>query len=264
MHLPLSHAIAAHLDVVPEIGSTNAELVARASAGDVADFSVLVTDSQTAGRGRLGRVWVAPPGKTIAVSVLLRPSGIPATQFGWLPLLAGLAMTRAVSELVSHGEVTLKWPNDVQIDGLKVAGLLAELVTGAVGAPNAVVIGAGLNLTMSAGELPTPTSTSLMLHGTPVDDIADVALSGYLGQLKRLYDQFTTVGGDQDTSGLRLAVARACSTIGRNVRVELPGRADLYGVADDIDGEGRLVVSPLVGGAPQHVAAGDVTHLRYE
>jgi BirA family biotin operon repressor/biotin-[acetyl-CoA-carboxylase] ligase len=264
MHLPRSHAIAEHLDVVPEIGSTNAELVARASTGDVADFSVLATDSQTAGRGRLGRVWVAPPGKTIAVSVLLRPSAVPAARFGWLPLLAGLAMTRAVRELVSDGEVTLKWPNDVQIDGLKVAGLLAELVTGAGDAPSAVVIGAGLNLTMTASELPTPTSTSLALHGTPVEDITDAALSGYLSQLKSLYEQFATGGGDPGESGLRSAVKVACSTIGRNVRVELPGRADLYGVADDIDGEGRLVVSPVGGGAPQHVAAGDVTHLRYE
>jgi BirA family biotin operon repressor/biotin-[acetyl-CoA-carboxylase] ligase len=126
------------------------------------------------------------------------------------------------------------------------------------------VIGAGLNLTMSSSELPTPTSTSLILQGTPVDDIADVALSGYLGQLKALYDQFTAGEGDPDTSGLKVAVTRACGTLGRNVRVELPGRADLYGVADDIDQQGRLVVSPLGGGAPQHVAAGDVTHLRYE
>ncbi len=258
MHLPLSRAIVAALDFVPEAGSTNAELVARASAGWLEDFAVLATTNQTAGKGRLGRSWIAPPGRTIAVSVLLRPEGWEPDRLGWLPLLAGLAMTRAVAGLVDDHQVTLKWPNDVQIDGLKVAGLLAELVASAMRpSENAVVIGAGLNLTMTADELPTPGSTSLTLNGVPAEDLVDRALAAYLGELRSLYDGL-------EAPSLRAVVIAECSTIGRSVRVELPGGADLYGRAVDIDELGRLVVLRLADARLIPVAAGDVTHLRYE
>jgi BirA family biotin operon repressor/biotin-[acetyl-CoA-carboxylase] ligase len=265
MHLPLSRAIAGRLDVLPEIGSTNAELVARATAGDEPDFSVLVTDNQTAGRGRLGRSWVAPPGTTIAVSVLLRPAwltgagnwGTPG--LGWLPLLAGLAMTRAVESMVTGHEVLLKWPNDVLIDGLKASGILAELLPSG----DAVVIGAGLNLTMSVAELPVPTATSLTLNGVSPDALADRALSAYLREFRALYGPFSMAGLDAASSGLREAVTRACGTIGRTVRVELPDGTNLYGRAESLDALGRLMVRPP-NGPPQPVAAGDVTHLRYE
>ena len=243
MRLPLSSAIVDRLDVLDETGSTNAVLVERARAGTAPEFSVVMTTNQTAGRGRLGRTWVAPPGKTIAVSVLLTPTD----RLSWLPLLAGLAMTRAVRSLVTGHEVTLKWPNDVQVDGLKVSGLLAELVPGA-----GVVIGAGLNLTIDESELPTPVSTSLTLVGASPDDLVDRALAAYLGELRGLYEGMLA-GAD-----IRAQVVAECSTIGRRVRVELPGGDDLYGTATGIDAEGRLVVDDRV------VAAGDVTHLRYE
>lgn len=242
MLLPLSTEVADRLDYLDETGSTNAVLAERARAGSAAEFDVVVTTSQTSGRGRLGRTWVAPPGKTIAVSVLLAPS---AERLPWLPLVAGLAMTRAVRSLVVGHEVTLKWPNDVQVDGLKVSGLLAELVPGA-----GVVLGAGLNLTMEAHELPTPFSTSLTLVGADPDDIVDRALAAYLGELRRAYGL-----GPEDA---RREVERECSTLGRRVRVELPGGDDLYGTATGIDEAGRLVVDGRA------VAAGDVTHLRYE
>ena len=245
MELPLSSAVAAHLDVLDEAGSTNAVLVERARAGDAQEFSVVMTTSQTAGRGRLGRTWVAPPGKTIAVSVLLTPAS--TAGLGWLPLLAGLAMTRAVRMLVPDHEATLKWPNDVQVDGLKVSGLLAELVPG-----SGVVIGAGLNLTMAAEELPTPVSTSLTLVGADPEGLVDRALAAYLGELRALYGAWGA-GGD-----IRALVAAECSTLGRSVRVELPGGDDLFGTATGLDTEGRLIVD----GRP--VAAGDVTHLRYQ
>ncbi len=253
MHLPLSRGVAEHLELLPEVGSTNTELAERASAGSEPDFSVVATTSQTSGKGRLGRTWVAPPGKTIAVSVLLR---VPLSDhLGWLPLLAGLAMTRAVSSLVDGHAVTLKWPNDVQVDGLKVSGLLAELV------PSGVIVGAGLNLTMTADELPTPTSTSLTLMGVADDSIVDAALSAYLSQFRSLYSAFAEAGFDAAAS-LRSEVTAACSTIGRSVRVELPGGDELYGTAVGIDELGRLEVKARDG--VHAVAAGDVTHLRYD
>jgi len=267
MKLPLSAAVVDSLVILPEVGSTNDELVRRASAGTLPDFSVVVTGSQTAGRGRLGRVWVAPPGASLAISVLLRPV-LPAGQplelghFGWLPLIAGIAMTRAVQTLVPAGRVGLKWPNDVQIDGLKVSGLLAELLPGG----DAVVMGAGVNLSLTRDQLPTPVSTSLALSGaTPTgDELADRTLSAYLTALHGLYTDFVRLGADPAASGVAEQLTELCTTIGQQVKVELPGADDLVGTATGIDAAGRLQVRRSSDGRVTAVAAGDVTHLRYE
>jgi BirA family biotin operon repressor/biotin-[acetyl-CoA-carboxylase] ligase len=228
---------------------------------------VIATGSQTAGRGRLGRVWVAPPGASLAVSVLLRPvlpGGQPLEQqhFGWLPLIAGIAMTRAVQSLVAPERVGLKWPNDVQVDGLKISGLLAELLPGG----DAVVMGAGLNLSLSREQLPTPVSTSLALAGVALegDELADAALSAYLRNLHELYSGFVRLGGDPLGSGVAEQLDELCTTIGQRVKVQLPGADDLVGSAVGIDGSGRLLVRGSLDGRVTAVAAGDVTHLRYE
>ncbi|MCU1557325.1 MAG: biofilm synthesis protein PgaB [Microbacteriaceae bacterium] len=270
MQLPLSAAIADRLEFLDEVGSTNTELVSRASGllgAEWPDFSVLVTTSQTNGRGRLGRVWVAPPGSSLAISVLLRPrlpEGEPLAleHYGWLPLIAGIAMTKAVAGLVPERSVTLKWPNDVQIDGRKVSGILAELLP----SRESVVMGAGLNLAFSAEDLPTPTSTSLGLNGTVLvgEELADAALAGYLSELKSLYREFLRLGADPEASGIRDQLSELCSTLGQEVRVQLPGGEVLIGTATDIDTAGRLSVRRSVDDRVVSVAAGDVTHLRYE
>jgi BirA family transcriptional regulator, biotin operon repressor / biotin---[acetyl-CoA-carboxylase] ligase len=262
--------------------------VRRAAADELPEFSVILTTDQTAGRGRLGRVWVAPPGKTIAVSVLLRPRVPPPRgpegaegsdavvlgleHFGWLPLLAGIAMTRSVAERVPQHRVTLKWPNDVLIDGAKVAGILAELLPGG----DAVVIGIGVNLTIEREELPTETSTSLLLNGAysngadligddlSIDTLADAVLSAFLRELKSLYRDFLDHGADPEASGARAALLEHCSTIGQRVKVQLPGDHTLFGTAVDVDPAGRLMVRDATNDLVQAVAAGDVTHLRYE
>jgi BirA family biotin operon repressor/biotin-[acetyl-CoA-carboxylase] ligase len=270
MDLPRSERVAARLEILDECGSTNTELVRRASSrdgDDWPDLSVLVTLNQTDGRGRLGRVWVAPPGRAIAISVLLRPR-LPAGEplglenYGWLPLIAGVAMTRAVAALLPGRSVTLKWPNDVQVDGRKVSGLLAELLP----SREAVVMGAGLNLSFDEDELPTSTSTSLTLNGVGIDgqELADAALAGFLGELEPLYAEFLRLGADPGASGVAEAVADACSTLGQQVKVQLPGGDVLVGTATEIDRTGRLVVTRSTDGRDVAVAAGDVTHLRYE
>jgi BirA family biotin operon repressor/biotin-[acetyl-CoA-carboxylase] ligase len=273
MELPQSLEQAATLSVLATIGSTNDELVRRAAAEELPEFSVLLTTDQTAGRGRLGRVWVAPAGKTIAVSVLLRPrlagpsngsdgAALGLEHFGWLPLLAGIAMTRSVAERVPQHRVTLKWPNDVQIDGAKVSGILAELLPGR----DAVVIGIGVNLTIEREELPTETSTSLLLNGADLtgDRLADAVLSVFLRELKSLYRAFLDHTADPETSGVRAALLEHCSTIGQRVKVLLPGETTLLGTAIDVDRSGRLMVRDATNDVVQAVAAGDVTHLRYE
>jgi BirA family biotin operon repressor/biotin-[acetyl-CoA-carboxylase] ligase len=271
MQLPLTRAIVPSFELLDEAGSTNTELVTRASAGAQAGavnplphFTVLATTNQTAGRGRLGRTWVAPPGTTIAVSVLIAP-GVTLDRLGWMPLLAGVAMCRAVRALLptSAGDaervVGLKWPNDVQVRGAKVCGILAEVVPGATSAASsAIVVGAGLNLTMTTDQLPVPTATSLTLEGADPIDLVDRALAAYLGALRELVDAHVAAAFDAD-SGLRAAVLAECTTIGAQVRVERP-EGELRGRAIDIDSTGRLVVD--TGAATVAVAAGDVTHVR--
>ncbi len=131
MQLPRSAALAARLEVLPSAGSTNDELMARATGEDPwPHLSIVATDTQTRGRGRLGRTWTAPPGRSLAVSVLLRP-GLPLDALGWLPLLAGVAVTRALAGLGVPAR--LKWPNDVLIGDRKVCGILSELLPDASG-----------------------------------------------------------------------------------------------------------------------------------
>lgn len=244
--------------MLEECGSTNAELVTLAAAEDPAEFCTVVTTNQTHGRGRLERTWIAPPGQSLAVSVLLKPrspDGAPLSleRYGWLSLIAGAAMARAVAGLLPAGpQVTLKWPNDVQIDGRKVSGLLAELLPDAAG----VVLGAGLNLTIAQADLPTPVATSLGLNGADRENLADAALAAYLRELKSRYRRFLSA-----PDAIRDEVVALCSTLGRPVRVELPAAAPLLGTAIGLDEVGRLQVRTS-DGRVETVAAGDVTHVR--
>lgn len=255
---PLSSARSPRLVHVAETGSTNADLLADIGAPHLA---VLVTTSQTAGRGRLGRTWTAPPGRTLAASVLVERRALPVEALGWLPLAAGVAMRASVASVVRTGEVGLKWPNDVQVDGLKVCGVLAQVRPDA----SAVVVGAGVNLALTADELPTPVSTSLSLHGAEgsTEALADRVLSAWLADLTALVEALAAAGGDAEVSGLRGRTLAECTTLGRGVRVELPSGEVLAGRAESIDRDGRLVVRPESGDEVA-VSSGDVTHLRYE
>ena len=258
---------------MPSAGSTNDELAALVRAGsrdDVPDFTVVATDDQRSGRGRLGRAWVSPPGACLAASVLIRPvtpSGRPfnASAWGWYPLLAGLAMTRAIAEFVPRAEsVALKWPNDVLIDGKKVCGILCELVADSTGA-QAVIIGTGVNLTLTADTLPVDTATSLSLEAARATDV-DTVLAAYLTHLRRLTRVFEASEGDAHSSGLRDDVVRACDTLTRRVRVQLPDSSVVMGRADSLDDLGQLC---LTLDSPESrvgellvVGVGDVTHVR--
>jgi BirA family biotin operon repressor/biotin-[acetyl-CoA-carboxylase] ligase len=228
-------------------GSTNADLVAAALTGELAGL-VLVADEQTAGRGRLGRSWSAPAGSGLAVSVLLRPA-VAANRLGWLPLVTGLAVVDAVRDSAGLA-VGLKWPNDVVVgpDGRKLAGILAERV----GGTDAVVVGVGLNVAMTAEQLPVPTATSLALELAPAEPPAvDDVLAALLARLGARVGAWAV--GDDQAGEYRAA----CVTLGRDVRVDLPARGVLEGRAVDVDDTGRLLVD--VGGRVEPVAAGDVT-----
>ena len=141
------------VDYVAETGSTNADLAAAARTGAVEPGAVLVTDYQSAGRGRLGRTWTAPPGTSIAMSVLVRPDGVDPSRWTWLPLLTGLAVADGLSGAAGL-EARLKWPNDVLVGDRKVCGILAERVETRTGRPASS--GWASTPTWTAAELPVP------------------------------------------------------------------------------------------------------------
>lgn len=252
------------LEVVDEIGSTNAESLGRAGRG-ATDRSVILAEYQASGRGRLGREWTAPPRTQVAMSVLLRPGAISPTLFGWLPLVTGLAVRDA---LVTAGGVdaTLKWPNDVLVDGRKIAGILAEMTTVAGGGDfevrlPALVVGIGINVSLTREQLPVPHATSLALAGgmTDRDDLARAVLEA----LARRHEQWRGCergSGSTVSDELMAEYSDACSTLGADVRVLLPGDVVRTGRADHVDRDGRLVVVTEDGELA--VAAGDVTHVR--
>jgi BirA family biotin operon repressor/biotin-[acetyl-CoA-carboxylase] ligase len=243
------------LDVVAQTGSTNEDLLAAARAG-TPEGAVLVAEEQSRGRGRQGRDWVSEPGAALTFSVLLRPGTVPPAGRGWLPLLTGVALSRALQHAAGV-DVALKWPNDVLAGGSKLAGILAEQ------AGDAIVVGAGLNVCSAPGDLPAARAgalpaTSLALLGATTTD-RGLLLAAVLSELAGWYRRWTSSGSTD--SGLRAEYLRWCSTIGADVRVELPGGSALAGVATGIDLAGRLIVDTAAGVVP--VSAGDVVHLRH-
>lgn len=235
--------------VTSETGSTNADVAAAARAG-APEGTVHTTDLQTAGRGRLDRAWTSPAGSGAIVSVLLRPDAVPAARWVWLPLLVGLAVDATVHECGVASQ--LKWPNDVLVDGRKLAGILLERTETPLGA--AAVIGVGLNTTLRADELPVETATSLALEGATETD-RTIVIRSFLRNLEALYRAWSAAEGDP-AAGIRDSYVRRCVTIGQRVRVLLPQDEVIEGQATGIDDLGRLLVDGRA------ISAGDITHLR--
>jgi BirA family biotin operon repressor/biotin-[acetyl-CoA-carboxylase] ligase len=248
------------IQVVESTGSTNADLLARAQAGEP-EGAVLAAEEQRAGRGRMGRTWTSPPRAALTFSVLLKPA-VPLARRGWLPLLAGVAVATAVTQ-VTGVRTGLKWPNDLLTADAKLAGILAEA------AGDAVVVGIGLNVSTEPAELShllAPTrpgalpATSLRAAGATALDRASLLLA-ILGELEHWYRAWQRAGGDPDRSGLRAEYTRLSATIGRTVRAELPGGQAVSGPVAGVDSDGRLLVR-VSSGSEVAVAAGDVVHLR--
>lgn len=254
---PRAAAVSPRLQVRERTGSTNADLVAAASAGaaEWPHLSVLLTTDQTAGRGRLDRTWTTAPGTALAVSTLVRVPRIPFASRGWIPLIAGAAMTRAIAAQLPDRTVRLKWPNDVLVDGRKICGILAEVLPDDI---DAVVVGTGVNTRMSVADLPVTTATSFASLGVEADD--DALLADYLSALDEQLRALAEARGSAGASGVRGEVEALCDTLGRTVSVSLPDGGTLVGHAQRLDDEGRLVV--VAGDRETAVSAGDVVHVR--
>ncbi|RCG27862.1 biotin--[acetyl-CoA-carboxylase] ligase [Sphaerisporangium album] len=238
------------LSVVDRTGSTNADL-AQAARDGAREGAVLIAELQLAGRGRLGRVWTAPARSGLTFSVLLRPP-VPVARQGWVTLLVALAAASAVRR-VAGVDVRLKWPNDLLAGERKLAGVLAERVD------SAVIVGMGLNVTVRSEELPVPTATSLSLENAECAD-RDPLIRAVLREIETHYREWVAAGGDPDACGLRPAYVAMSATIGRDVRVELPGERILEGRATGVDASGHLLVT--ADGVERAVSVGDVVHVR--
>lgn len=241
------------IEVVDEVASTSALVAERALAG-AAEGLVVVAEHQTAGRGRLNRTWETPARSGLTFTLLLRPTA-PTQSWPWLPLLAGYAVDKALKAL--GYDAAVKWPNDVLLDGGKVAGILVERVETPEGP--AALIGVGVNVGMTAEELPVPEATSLAVAsaGTLPD-----RTSLLVDVLASLWETYTAWQEGGDLAGMRLAESyvAACATIGSEVRVELPSGETLAGTATGVDPSGRLLVE--YAGGHRAVSAGDVVHVR--
>ncbi|MDO5512143.1 biotin--[acetyl-CoA-carboxylase] ligase [Corynebacterium sp.] len=234
---------------VDSTGSTNADLLADTTAPA---YTALVAGEQSAGRGRLGRPWASPPGTQSIMSVLLRPSSAELDRLGTIPLAAGLAVLDAVRVVSGAAEgPELKWPNDVLWEGRKLCGILAE----AAGFPEdpRVVVGLGVNVSLTREQLPVPHATSLALEGVSVS--AEEMTVEVLAALHRRLQQWSR--GDRS---LMDDYRAECITIGKAVRVET-ATGDLLGEVTDVAPDGRIDL--LTRDSERHlIAAGDVTHLR--
>jgi BirA family biotin operon repressor/biotin-[acetyl-CoA-carboxylase] ligase len=212
---------------------------------------VIVADHQTAGRGRLGRTWVAPPGASLLTSILLRPDlDLPVERAHLVVAAVALSAADAV-EAKTGVRPGLKWPNDLVVDDRKLAGVLAER-----DGP-AIVVGIGINVNWpdEAGmpaelaEIATAANRLGRLgSGGRVD--RDAVLDTMLERLADRYGDWTRVASEY---------RRGCSTLGRSVRVELSDET-FTGTAADVSDDGHLLVD--IGMCLRTVTAGDVIHLR--
>ena len=253
MEYLLSAKVASGFLYLPETGSTNKDLLAKAQSEKLEEFFVIATDHQLSGRGRLDRSWQASPGSSVMASILLRPSFQDSNAIGWIPLMTAVAVAQSLEELGVKSLV--KWPNDVLIADKKVSGILAE----ASADLSQVVVGFGINVVQRQGELPVETATSLFTEiGSELSK--DQILSRVIANLKELYQALASSKGNAELSGLRQLVLDHSATVGKQVRVLFPDLSEVQGLAVAIDLAGRLQVQ--TNDKTLTVSAGDVLHLR--
>jgi BirA family transcriptional regulator, biotin operon repressor / biotin---[acetyl-CoA-carboxylase] ligase len=229
------------------VASTSDVLSERARSG-ASGWHVVLAERQTAGRGRLGRPWVSSAGD-LFLSLLLRPADLGSDLLAALPLLAGVAVSRAADEW--SVPTRLKWPNDVLVEGRKIAGILLESRRGAM-APAVVALGIGVNLRQRGfpAELAERATSVRLANGREVE--RDTLLSALLARLDHWRDRLESEG----FAPVRERWRALADTLGRAVSVD-----GVDGVAVDLDEDGALLVEDAHG-VRRRVVAGDVVEAR--
>jgi BirA family biotin operon repressor/biotin-[acetyl-CoA-carboxylase] ligase len=235
----------------PEAGSTNA-VASRLGEEGAAEGAVVLAESQVQGKGRLGRIWTSPPGVNLYCSVLLRPP-IPPSNAPQLTFLSAVAVVRAIKNCSALAPV-IKWPNDILVNGNKVAGLLNEM-TAETDRVAIVLLGIGVNLNMTREQFPDdlrhPASSLFLESGTKVDRIAFT--QNLLEALDELYDRYLAGGYPE----IRDEWLSFCGVIGKHVAVSDTATPERAGVATGIDESGALLLE-LSDGTVERIYAGDV------
>lgn len=204
---------------------------------------VIATEFQSQGRGRLDRKFDAPKSSALLFSFYIEPK-LSKDKYGFIPLIAGVATAKSISDLTGSDDFKCKWPNDILFGEKKVAGLLSEV------AGSGIIVGIGINVSTSESELPVPTATSIKIASGKLIN-RNLLLARLLDNF---YDLMTRFESGESLIELYL---EHCATIGQEVLAKLPGDVELSGVATGVDPSGALI---LDSGAI--VTVGDLIHLK--
>jgi BirA family biotin operon repressor/biotin-[acetyl-CoA-carboxylase] ligase len=195
---------------------------------------VLVAEYQSAGRGRLDRKFEVPPRKGLTFSFAINAE----KDFGWIPLITGLAVSNAINNYVGESIVEIKWPNDLLVGGRKLAGILSEKTN------SGAVVGVGINIFQEQNELPIANALSLsMVAKVDRTDLLIVILNELGNSLSRI-------------ENLKNQYRQKCATIGKTVQVTLPNGEIIEDVAVGISDAGSLLLNS------REISVGDIVHLR--
>jgi BirA family biotin operon repressor/biotin-[acetyl-CoA-carboxylase] ligase len=247
----LSGRIGQELFFVDRAASTNTLAMEMAAKG-CPEGTVVIADSQTDGKGRLGRTWISPPGINLYMSIVVRPDILPGDATV-LTLLSAVACASAIRESCGV-PVSIKWPNDILAGSLKIAGILTE-IRADMDRISYAVIGIGINVNLSEKDMPEEirkTATSILIETGNTFPRTELA-AALIKEIDRWYGLL--LGGGKD--GITGRWLELSSTIGRHVRVAVGDRI-FEGTADGIDGEGLLIVR-MADDSFRKFSAGDVT-----
>lgn len=232
-------------------------------------LTTIIADSQSAGRGRLGRSWITPPGQALLASTIVSlPSSLPTEALGWTVHACALAVRDALTarlEPLGH-TVTLKWPNDVLVDGTrKICGILAQLAPASSPYMTAAILGYGINIAQEAGTMPTAQATSLLAEGdkqagTAPTSVAHALLGSILTGLDERIRSLIT-HGDAANAGLLTEAEQAMPLIGTRIVLASPtdahGTPAREGIALGLAPTGALLLR-TDDGTTEEINAGDV------
>ncbi len=262
-NMPRTEGVAGRVLAFKQIDSTNMAASRALLDGsltlsvDGADVAVVAADVQTAGRGRLDHTWISRPRESFTVSFVvsvLRKIAVDESVNGWLQMIAGLSaldgLDKALEQCGAHCvhddcSRLLKWPNDLVVQGLKLGGILAQMVV----LPNdeervAIIFGVGLNLAVDACHLPTPQSTSLQLHYHPLPDmltLRDMIAAGIVLSLKRRLSAFSNDPQTQ-ARALRDEMRPLCYTLGHRAVVHFADGSEMEGEAVELNADASLAI----------------------
>jgi len=246
-----TRVVGREIHVFQETTSTN-DVAARLARGGAAEGAVVFAESQSKGRGRLGRTWISPEGKGLWFTVLLRPN-IPPQETTLLTVAAATALSRAVTQ--QTGLVPeIKWPNDLLIRGRKLAGILTEM-RAELDQVQEVLLGIGMNVNLEAGDFPAPlraTTTSLMIEMGQKINRAELAVA----ILRELDLDYQAVAEGRFERLVEQWEER-CTTLGCQVAIRLGDRV-IRGRAESLDDDGALLVRGTHGHL-ERIVGGDVT-----